>query len=328
MEINFIFIISDKHLIVYIRRFPFKILKEKQMKINNKTSQSIGFIGAGNMGLPMLKNLIKQGYEVKVYDINPKITNKLEKDKIKSVNNLRGIANSNFIISILPDTNDVENVFNNRTGINSYLKPGTVVIDMSTISSKSAIDIGKTLQKIQVDFLDAPVSGGVKGAQNGNLSIMVGGKKDIFKKSLNILNCFGKNVIYAGKSGMGQIFKMCNQIMVGSHIQAMCEAFALCKSKGGNLNLLRETLMGGSANSWMLENLGNHVIDKNDQAGFRIDLQLKDLRLASEAAFESGVPLPGLSLVQTLYLGSRAHNEGKNGNQSLFKTYDRMTNQK
>ena len=276
MEINFIFIISDKHLIVYIRRFPFKILKEKQMKINNKTSQSIGFVGAGNMGLPMLKNLIKQGFEVKVYDINPKITKKLEKDKIKSINNLRGIANSNFIISILPDTNDVENVFNNRTGINSYLKPGTVVIDMSTISSKSAIDIGKTLQKIQVDFLDAPVSGGVKGAQNGNLSIMVGGKKDIFKKSINILNCFGKNVIYAGKSGMGQIFKMCNQIMVGSHIQAMCEAFALCKSKGGNLNLLRETLMGGSANSWMLENLGNHVIDKNDQAGFRIDLQLKD----------------------------------------------------
>ena len=210
------------------------------MKINNKTSQSIGFVGAGNMGLPMLKNLIKQGFEVKVYDINPKITKKLEKDKIKSVNNLRGIANSNFIISILPDTNDVENVFNNRTGINSYLKPGTVVIDMSTISSKSAVEIGKTLQKIQVDFLDAPVSGGVKGAQNGNLSIMVGGKKDIFKKSLNILNCFGKNVIYAGKSGMGQIFKMCNQIMVGSHIQAMCEAFALCKSKGGNLNLLKD----------------------------------------------------------------------------------------
>ena len=198
------------------------------MKINNKTSQSIGFIGAGNMGLPMLKNLIKQGYEVKVYDINPKITKKLEKDKIKSANNLRGIANSNFIISILPDTNDVENVFNDRTGINSYLKPGTVVIDMSTISSKSAIEIGKTLQKIQVDFLDAPVSGGVKGAQNAKLSIMVGGKKDIFKKSINILNCFGKNVIYAGKSGMGQIFKMCNQIMVGSHIQAMCEAFALC----------------------------------------------------------------------------------------------------
>ena len=298
------------------------------MKCKDKINQSIGFIGAGNMGLPMLKNLVKQGYDVKVYDINPKITKRLEKEKIKAVNNLRAIANNNFIISILQDTNDVESVFNERTGINSYLKPGTTVLDMSTLSSSSARELGKLLQKLQVEFLDAPVSGGVKGAQNANLSIMVGGKKDTFKKSLNILSCFGKNVIYAGKSGMGQIFKMCNQIMVGSHIQAMCEAFALCKSKGGNLNLLRETLMGGSANSWMLENLGDQVIDKNDQAGFRIDLQLKDLRLASEAAFESGVPLPGLSLVQTLYLGSRAHNEGKNGNQSLFKTYDRMTNQK
>ena len=152
-------------------------------------------------------------------------------------------------------------------------------------------------------------------------------QKETYKKSLDILNSMGKNVIYAGKSGMGQIFKMCNQIMVGSHIQAMCEAFALCKSKGGNLALLRETLIGGSANSWMLENFGNAVIDKNEKAGFRIDLQLKDLKLASDAAFEGGVPLPGLSLVLALYLETRAHNEGKNGNQSLFKAYDRMTNQ-
>ena len=292
------------------------------------TKPTIGFIGAGNMGLPMVKNLIKKGFHVKVYDINPKITKKLEKDNIKSVNNLRAVANNNFIISILPDTQNVESVFNINTGINSYLKPGTIVVDMSTIASSSAIQIGKILQKMQIEFLDAPVSGGVKGASNANLSIMIGGKKDTYKKSLDVLNSLGENVIYAGKLGMGQVFKMCNQIMVGSHIQAMCEAFALCKSKGGDLKLLKETLMGGSANSWMLENLGKDVIDKNENAGFRIDLQLKDLKLASEAAFESGVPLPGLSLVLALYLEARAHNEGKNGNQSLFKTYDRMSNQK
>ena len=289
---------------------------------------TIGFIGAGNMGLPMIKNLIKKGFQLKVYDINPKITKRLDKDNIKTVNNLRAVANNNFIISILPDTQNVESVFNTDSGIISYLKPGTIVIDMSTISSSSAIEIGKVLQKQQIEFLDAPVSGGVKGALNANLSIMVGGKKDTYKKSLDILNSLGENVIYAGKLGMGQVFKMCNQIMVGSHIQAMCEAFALCKSKGGDLKLLKETLIGGSANSWMLENLGNDVINKNEHAGFRIDLQLKDLKLASEAAFESGVPLPGLSLVLALYLEARAHNEGKNGNQSLFKTYDRMSNQK
>ena len=228
---------------------------------------------------------------------------------------------------MLPNTKDVESIFNNENGINQFLNPGTIVIDMSTISSTSSIEIGKKLQKKQIEFLDAPVSGGVKGAVEGNLSIMVGGKKETYKKSLEILNSMGKNIIYAGKTGMGQVFKMCNQIMVGSHIQAMCEAFALCKSKGGDLTLLRETLIGGSANSWMLENLGNAVISKNEKAGFRIDLQLKDLKLASEAAFEGGVPLPGLSLVLALYLETIAHNEGKNGNQSLFKTYDRMTNQ-
>ncbi len=289
---------------------------------------TIGFIGAGIMGLPMIKNLMKKGFQLKVYDINPKITKRLDKDNIKTVNNLRAVANNKFIISILPDTQNVESVFNTDSGITSYLKPGTIVIDMSTISSSSAIEIGKVLQKQQIEFLDAPVSGGVKGALNANLSIMVGGKKDTYKKSLDILNSLGENVIYAGKLGMGQVFKMCNQIMVGSHIQAMCEAFALCKSKGGDLKLLKETLIGGSANSWMLENLGNDVINKNEHAGFRIDLQLKDLKLASEAAFESGVPLPGLSLVLALYLEARAHNEGKNGNQSLFKTYDRMSNQK
>ena len=289
---------------------------------------TIGFIGAGNMGLPMIKNLIKKGFQLKVYDINPKITKRLDKDNIKTVNNLRAVANNKFIISILPDTQNVESVFNTDSGIISYLKPGTIVIDMSTISSSSAIEIGKVLQKQQIEFLDAPVSGGVKGALNANLSIMVGGKKDTYKKSLDILNSLGENVLYAGKLGMGQVFKMCNQIMVGSHIQAMCEAFALCKSKGGDLKLLKETLIGGSANSWMLENLGNDVINKNEHAGFRIDLQLKDLKLATEAAFESGVPLPGLSLVLALYLEARAHNEGKNGNQSLFKTYDRMSNQK
>ena len=153
------------------------------MKAKNISNTSIGFIGAGNMGLPMLKNLIKSGFNVMVYDKNPKITKKIEKDSVKTVNNLRAIANNNFIISILPDTSDVESVFNSKTGINQYLKPGTIVIEMSTISSSSSIEIGKELQKTQIEFLDAPVSGGVKGAIDANLSIMVGGKKDTFKKS-------------------------------------------------------------------------------------------------------------------------------------------------
>ena len=298
------------------------------MKIlTDKKRVSIGFIGVGSMGLPMLRNLVKSGYDVSAFDVNTKIIKKIEKENIKTVNNLRALSKSDFIISVLPDTQNVESVFNDKTGINHFLKPGTIVVDMSTISSSSSVAIGKKLQKIQVEFLDAPVSGGVKGAVSGQLSIMVGGKKETYKKSTEILNSMGSNIIYAGKLGMGQVFKMCNQIMVGTHIQAMCEAFALCKAKGGDLTLLKETLISGSANSWMLENLGDAVIDKNDEAGFKIDLQLKDLKLASESAFECGIPLPGVSLVLALFLEAKAYNEGKNGNQALFKTYDRITNQ-
>ena len=146
-----------------------------------KTYLSIGFIGAGSMGLPMLKNLISSGYNVTVYDINTGVTNRLEKDKIRTVNNLRAIANNDFIISMLPDTPDVLGVFNKETGINQFLKPGTIIIEMSTISSSASIEIGKELQKSQIEFLDAPVSGGVKGAIEANLSIMVGGKKTLLR---------------------------------------------------------------------------------------------------------------------------------------------------
>ena len=293
-------------------------------------SENIAFIGVGNMGNPMACNLKNAGKKVKVFDVSKEMIDKAVENNLDVEKDFGKLINSetSVVITMLPEGKHSKEVYLKENGVLDKVSKNCLLIDCSTIDIDTSKEIGKKANEKGIKMIDAPVSGGVKGAQNANLSIMVGGKKDIFKKSINILNCFGKNVIYAGKSGMGQIFKMCNQIMVGSHIQAMCEAFALCKSKGGNLNLLRETLMGGSANSWMLENLGNHVIDKNDQAGFRIDLQLKDLRLASEAAFESGVPLPGLSLVQTLYLESRAHNEGKNGNQSLFKTYDRMTNQK
>ena len=151
-------------------------MKDLNIKLNGK-QLSIGFIGAGNMGLPMIRNLIKAKFNVKVFDINSKITKNLDRNKITTVNNLRAIANSNYVISMLPDTNHVEDVFNEKTGINQFMNAGTIVIDMSTISSKATIEIAKKLQKKQIQFLDAPVSGGVTGAIDGTLSIMVGGKK-------------------------------------------------------------------------------------------------------------------------------------------------------
>ena len=294
--------------------------------------KKIAFLGLGVMGYHIASHLLKSN-KITIYNRTITKSQKFKKcykneQIIIAKNPAEAVKDNEIILSCLGNDKDLKEVYFSNSGIYDSLLPNTYIIDHTTVSSKTAAYCFKKFANKKCFFLDAPVSGGEIGAINGSLSIMVGGKKETYKKSLDILNSLGENVIYAGKLGMGQVFKMCNQIMVGSHIQAMCEAFALCKSKGGNLKLLKETLIGGSANSWMLQNLGNDVIDKNEHAGFRIDLQLKDLKLASEAAFESGVPLPGLSLVLALYLEARAHNEGKNGNQSLFKTYDRMSNQK
>jgi hypothetical protein len=148
-----------------------------------------------------------------------------------------------------------------------------------------------------------------------------------FRRAEPVLKGMGKRILHAGPAEMGQVFKMCNQLMAASHIQAMCEAFALGRAHGADLEVLRNALAGGAAGSWMLDNLGPQVIAKDARAGFRIDLQLKDLKLALDATFEKGVPLPGLALASALYLEARAHGEGANGNQALFRTFDRMSNQ-
>jgi 2-hydroxy-3-oxopropionate reductase len=135
----------------------------------------------------------------------------------------------------------------------------------------------------------------------------------------------GTTIVHVGESGAGQTVKACNQLVCAINLQAICEALALGRAAGLDLEKVREVLLGGAASSWMLQNLGPLILAKDDRAGFRIDLQLKDLRLANEMAFELGVPLPGAALATSLYLEARAHGEGGNGNQAIFRVYDRMT---
>ena len=164
------------------------------------------------------------------------------------------------------------------------------------------------------------------GAEKGTLSIMVGGDAAAFARAEPLLRCMGTTILHAGSSGAGQVFKACNQLMVASHIQAMCEALALGRVHGVDLERLVTALRPGAAGSWMLDNLAPKVLAGDANPGFRIDLMLKDLKLANDAAFAKGVPLPGLALVTALYLEARAHGEGGNGHQGLFRTYDRLTN--
>lgn len=293
----------------------------------NSSRPLVAFVGAGVMGRPMIANLRKAGFPVHAFDRSPVAAENLRADGVDVADDLQAVVSgAAVVVTMLPDTPHVQSVLG-AEGIAHHLSAGTVVIDMSTISASGIQAVGVGLAQRSVDLVDAPVSGGVKGAIAGTLSIMCGGTPEAFARAKPVLEGMGTTIIHAGDLGMGQVFKMCNQLMVGVHIQAMCEAFALCRAQGGDLELLRDTLMGGAAGSWMLENLGPQVIAKDDAAGFRIDLQLKDLRLAGEAAFEKGLPLPGLAMATSLYLEARAHGEGSNGNQAMFRTYDRLTNQ-
>ena len=290
--------------------------------------KTIAFVGIGVMGEPMIRNLVAAGFAVTGFDRSAEAMARLADAGARSADSLEtATEGADVVITMLPDTPHVRDVLIEGGRLDERLAPGSLVIDMSTVSASAIRAMGAALAEKGIDLVDAPVSGGVKGARAGTLSIMAGGSPAAFEKAEPVLRAMGSTVIHAGGPGMGQVFKMCNQLMVASHIQAMCEAFALCRSHGGDLEVLRRTLIGGAAGSWMLENLGPQVIEKDDSAGFRIDLQLKDLRLAGEAAFEQGLPLPGLALATALYLEARAHGEGSNGNQALFRTFDRLTNQ-
>ena len=232
-----------------------------------------------------------------------------------------------IVITMLPDTPYVEAVIYGQDGLLKSPPAGRLIVDMSTISPVAVRRIHADLQRADIGFIDAPVSGGPLGARNGALSIMAGGEAEAFARAEPFFKAMGTTITHAGASGAGQTVKLCNQLICGINIQAICEALALGRASGVDLDLLRRVLLGGSAASWMLDKLGPAMIAGDVGAGFRIDLMLKDLRLVQEHAQALNVPLPGTALVTSQYVDARAHGEGANGNQALFRVYDRMTNQ-
>ncbi|MBC7188961.1 NAD(P)-dependent oxidoreductase, partial [Candidatus Aerophobetes bacterium] len=229
-----------------------------------------------------------------------------------------------IIITMLPDTPDVEEVLVGKEGVIEYAREGAVVIDMSTISPFTTQQIAKKLETKKIKMLDAPVSGGPQKAKEGTLSIMVGGEQEVFEECYPLLKCMGSTIVYIGPQGSGQTVKLCNQIICVLNLQAICEALILARSRNIDLSRMIEALKGGSAGSWMLENMAPKIIKGDASAGFKIKLQLKDIRLALELAEKEKIPLPGTSLVKNLYLEAAAHGEENNGNQALFKVYERL----
>lgn len=288
----------------------------------------IGFVGLGVMGREMALNLARGGFRVLAHDLRAEALAGLEHDNLRPVDSLGvAAADADILITMLPDTPQVEAVLVGPGGLLEHPPRGRLLVDMSTIAPSATRVMSGRLAERGITLLDAPVSGGVKGAHEASLSIMVGGPEAAFETVRPVLAAMGKTIVHVGAIGAGQSVKACNQIMVAMHIQAMCEAFALGRALELDLAKLRDVLLGGAASSWMLQNLGPLVLAQDDRAGFRIDLMLKDLRLAAEEAFALGVPLPGAALATNLYLDARAHGEGANGNQALFRVYDRLTDQ-
>lgn len=286
----------------------------------------VGFIGLGTMGREMAGNLLKAGHAVRAYDVRPEAVAELAAAGAVAVTSPADAArDADIAITMLPDTPHVEAVVYGEQGLLATPPAGRIVVDMSTISPVAVRRMAADLAAAGVAFLDAPVSGGPVGAKNAALSIMVGGEGEAFARVRPFFSAMGTTITHVGAPGAGQAVKLCNQLVCGINIQAVCEALALARASGVDLDQLRSVLMGGSAASWMLDRLGSQMIAGDASAGFRIDLMLKDLRLVLEQAGALDVPLPATGLVTSQYVEARAHGEGANGNQALFRVYDRMT---
>ena len=291
-------------------------------------SATVGFVGLGTMGREMALNLLKAGFAVCAYDVRKEAIDDLVAQAATGAQSPADAArDADIVISMLPDTPQVEEIVYGEGGLLASPPRGRLLVDMSTISPVAVRRMHADLKAAGVEFLDAPVSGGPVGAKNASLSIMVGGDRDSFLRAEPYFRAMGTTITHVGEAGAGQTVKLCNQLVCGINLQAICEALALGRASGVDLDQLRNVLLGGSAASWMLDKLGPAMIAGDASAGFRIDLMLKDLRLVQEQALSLSVPLPGTALVTSQYVEARAHGEGTNGNQALFRVYDRMTNQ-
>lgn len=249
----------------------------------------------------MARNLMRAGYKLAVHNRSPQPQQELESEGAIGAGSPREVATlSDIVITMLPDSSDVEAVLTGPKGVLAGITKGMTLIDMSTIAPGMARRLALQAAEMGADMLDAPVSGGEIGAINASLSIMVGGKEEVFHRCLPVFQAMGKNIVRVGESGAGQICKACNQIIVAGTIQAVSEALVLARKAGADPAMVRQALMGGFAQSRILEVHGQRMLDRDFAPGFRLRLHLKDMKIALSAGREYGVVLPGSALVAEL----------------------------
>ena len=288
--------------------------------------EKIGFIGLGIMGRAMAHHLIKAGYPLSVLEKNKASAELIAAGAEAYTTNSAVAENADIVITMLPDSPEVEEVVLGNNGVLQGIKSGSLFIDMSTISPATAKNLYQALQQQGVDALDAPVSGGQVGAENATLSIMAGGTEKAFERALPIFQCMGKNIVHIGEPGAGQTTKTCNQMIVGMTIQAVAEAFTLAKKAGVNLEKMREALLGGFAQSRILDLHGKRIIDQNYKPGFKIKLHRKDMNIALQAGKDYGVPLYGSALVAAHMDALIAQDKGDLDHSAIALLFEQLAN--
>jgi 2-hydroxy-3-oxopropionate reductase len=286
----------------------------------------VGYIGLGIMGTGMTRNLLRANVDLTVYNRTPGRMQPLADAGAATAASPAALAaNVDVVFICVSDTPDVEQVLLGEDGVLQGARPGTLVVDMSTISPRATRDLAARLREADVAMLDAPVSGGSEGAAKGTLSIMVGGEAADLERARPYLEAMGSTITHVGPIGAGQSCKLVNQILVVVNMLAASEALVFAQAAGLDLERTLEAVTGGAAGSWMLANRGPQVIRRDWRPGFTIDLQQKDLRLVLEAADETAAPVLATSTVFHLYRALQREGLGAEGNHALIKALERLS---
>ena len=289
----------------------------------------IGFIGLGLMGSGMSMNILKAGFPITVWNRTVSKTEPLVKAGAKLGKSPKDVAEqSDIVIDIVTDSKDVEEVLLGPNGVIHGVKPGTIVIDMSTISPIRTREMAAKFREKGIKMLDAPVSGGDIGARNGTLSIMVGGDKDAFDEAVPIFQAMGKTITHIGGNGDGQICKAVNQILVGMNMLGVAEALVFAKKAGVDVKKVHAAVSPGAAGSWQLTNNGAKLLVGDHEPGFKVKDYLKDLRIIMETSDSVKMPLIGTAVVQQMFKNLDAEGLRDKGTQAVVVAVEKLAKEK
>jgi len=284
-----------------------------------------GFIGLGIMGKPMAKNLLKAGYSLTVYDIVPEKIDDVVEAGAKAGSSSKEVAEkSEIVITMLPNSPEVKEAVLGKNGVLEGAKPGTILIDMSSIAPLASKEVSEKAKEKRVTVLDAPVSGGEPKAIEGTLAIMVGGPQETFDEVEDILSVMGASVTRVGEIGSGNMTKLANQIIVALNIAAMSEAMVLATKAGVNAEKVFQAIRGGLAGSTVLDAKMPLVLEGNFKPGFRIELHIKDLANALDTAHEVGVPVPLSSAVMEVMQALKVDGKGADDHGGIIQFYEKL----